>query len=207
MEEKIKEYINNKSLSIIVNYKGNIKKIIKEDDVINDKKFSDKITVKEYLENRKIKKYLEAMQMACLNLELIDTPINVLTPLERQKLRLASCLLNNKEQFVFDNFFFNLPLIEQKYFERLLRNLINKQKKKIILFENNMDFISEYYRKFFLCDNKGSEKTNFYEKDIYKFVNKAKTVDLIMYLEACGHKVDHEKTFNETLKAIYRGAK
>ena len=46
---------------------------------------------------------------------------------------------------------------------------------------------------------------NFYNDELYKYVKMPKTVSLIKYLESNGHKIDHEVTFNETLKAIYRG--
>ena len=96
---------------------------------------------------------------------------------------------------------------EKDYFRRLLRNLIYKQKIKIILIENDMNFICETVKEFYLFTKNEKCKliTDFYNEEIYKYVPMPYTVEIIKYLEECGYEIDHEITFNETLKAIYRG--
>ena len=47
--------------------------------------------------------------------------------------------------------------------------------------------------------------TDFYDDEIYQYVEMPYTVELVKFFETKGHVIDHDVTFNETLKAIYRG--
>ena len=62
-------------------------------------------------------------------------------------------------------------------------------------------------KKFYLLTSKENFKliTDFYQEEIYQYVDKPFTVELVKYFESMGHQVDHDITFNETLKSIYRG--
>ena len=96
---------------------------------------------------------------------------------------------------------------EKEYFKRFFRNLQNKQGIAIILIEDDMNFICETVKQFYLFTSKEKYKliTDFYEDEIYQYVAIPYTVELVKYFEEMGHIVDHDITFNETLKAIYRG--
>ena len=77
----------------------------------------------------------------------------------------------------------------------------------IILLEDDMNVICEMVKQFYYMEDKSHCKlvTDFYDEEIYSHVSMPDTVELVKYFESCGHQVDHEITFNETLKAIYRG--
>ena len=77
----------------------------------------------------------------------------------------------------------------------------------IILIENDMNFVCETVSKFYLFTKNGKYKliTDFYDDEIYQYVEMPYTVELVKFFESKGHVIDHDVTFNETLKAIYRG--
>ena len=180
------------------------KNLFKDYYVISDDKFKDEIKVLDFLDFSA--KYLKVLKIVKLDEEVLQVPLNKLCGLERIKVRLAFCLLKNNKVLVMKQLFSKLIYKEQQYFKRLLRNLVNKQKIKIILIEDDMDFIVEFVREVNLFVGKDCKViNNFYDEELYKYVKMPKTVSLIKYLESCDHKIDHEVTFNETLKAIYRG--
>lgn len=181
------------------------KNLFKDYNIVDDKVFKDEISVLDYLSFSN--KYLKALKIVHLDEDILNTPLNKLSSLDRIKIRLAFLLLKNIKEIVIDKLFSKLIYGEQQYFKRLLRNLVNKQKIKIILIEDNMDFIVEFVREVILYIDKDNYKVidDFYEEELYKYVKMPKTVSLIKYLETKGYKISHEITFNETLKAIYRG--
>ncbi len=181
------------------------KNLFKGYNIVNDKVFKDEISVLDFLSFSN--KYLKALKLVHLDEEILNTPLNKLSSLEILKVRLAFYLLKESKELIIDKLFSKLIYGEQQYFKRLLRNLVNKQKIKIILIEDDMDFIVEFVREVILYIDNEHYKTisNFYDEELYKYVKMPKTVNLIKYLESRNHKIDHEVTFNETLKAIYRG--
>ena len=181
------------------------KSLFKDYNLINDKAFKDEINVLDFLSFSK--KYLKVLKLVQLDEDILDIPLNKLCSIERIKIRLAYYLLKNSEELIIEKLFGKLTYGEQEYFKRLLRNLVNKQKIKIILIEDDMDFIVEFVKEVILYIDKEHYKviSDFYDEELYKYVKMPKTVSLIKYLEIKGFKIDHEVTFNETLKAIYRG--
>ena len=181
------------------------KNLFKDYNIVNDKVFKDEISVLDFLSFSN--KYLKALKLVHLDEEILNIPLNKLSSLEILKVRLAFYLLKESKELIIDKLFSKLIYGEQQYFKRLLRNLVNKQKIKIILIEDDMDFIVEFVREVILYIDNEHYKTisNFYDEELYKYVKMPKTVNLIKYLESRNHKIDHEVTFNETLKAIYRG--
>lgn len=136
-----------------------------------------------------------------------DLDVFHLTTLEIQKLQLAKTLLHLPKMIVLEYFFDNLIYSEREYFKRLFRNLIYKKKVSIVLIEKDMNFIVETVKKIYLFEDgfKWRRIDDFYDESIYSYVEMPYTVELVKYLESKGHVVDHDFTFLETLKAIYRG--
>lgn len=154
------------------------------------------------------KKILKVLKMVCFPLSLVNLSINSLAEVENMKIVLASFLLSSKPVLVFDNFFSCLIRKEQTYFMRLVRFLVNKKNLCVMLLERDTDFLVEYVKSVYLYLGKSKwEEVSFYDKRLYRYVLEPKTVSLINFLERNGYVLDHELTFNETLKAIYRGAK
>ena len=191
-------------IKVVINPPRNI---FKGYSIINEEKFKDEIKVLDFLSFSS--KYLKALKLVKLSDEVLDIPLNKLSSLERIKIRLAFYLLKDSKILVIEKMFSKLIYGEQQYFKRLLRNLVNKQKIKIVLVEDNMDFIVEFAKNVIVYTGKENYKVinNYYDDELYNYVTMPKTVELIKYLEANGHKVDHEVTFSETLKAIFRGVK
>ena len=181
------------------------KSLFKDYNLINDKVFKDEISVLDFLSFSK--KYLKVLKLVQLDEDILDTPLNKLCSIERIKIRLAYYLLKNTQELIIKKLFSKLTYGEQEYFKRLIRNLVNKQKIKIVLIEDDMDFIVSFVKEVILYVDKEHYKVinDFYDEELYKYVKMPKTVSLIKYLESNGYKISHEVTFNETLKAIYRG--
>lgn len=190
-------------IKVIVNPPKNL---FKNENIISDKVFEDEISVSDFLSFST--KYPKALKMVLLDEKILNVKLCYLSRIERIKVRLAFYLLKNNKTLIIKEMFSKLIYSEQQYFKRLLRNLVNKQKIGIVLIESNMDFLCEFVKEVTIYDGKNYKViNNFYDDELYKYVKMPKTVELIKYLESCGYKIDREVTFNETLKAIYRGVK
>ena len=190
-------------IKVIVNPPKNL---FKNENIISDKVFEDEISVLDFLSFST--KYPKALKMVLLDEKILNVKLCYLSRIERIKVRLAFYLLKNNKTLIIKEMFSKLIYSEQQYFKRLLRNLVNKQKIGIVLIESNMDFLCEFVKEVTIYDGKNYKViNNFYDDELYKYVKMPKTVELIKYLESCGYKIDREVTFNETLKAIYRGVK
>lgn len=182
------------------------KNLFKNYNIISDKVFKDEISVRDFLDFSN--KYQKALKMVLLDDEILDIKLCCLSRRDRIKVRLAFYLLKGYKELIIKDMFTKLIYSEQQYFKRLLRNLVNKQDMGIILIESDMDFLCEFVKEVIIYDGKNYKVIDdFYNDELYKYVMMPKSVELIKYLESCGHKIDHEITFNETLKAIYRGVK
>ena len=182
------------------------KNLFKNENIISDKVFKDEISVRDFLDFSN--KYHKALKMVLLDDEILDVKLCYLSRRDRIKVRLAFYLLKGYKELIIKDMFTKLIYSEQQYFKRLLRNLVNKQDMGIILIESDMDFLCEFVKEVIIYDGKNYKVIDdFYDDELYKYVMMPKSVELIKYLESCGHKIDHEITFNETLKAIYRGVK
>lgn len=211
MAIKLSNFVFKDSISVLVHFPMKLSKIenSKESGYILDKMSKEKIHVIDYL--NEFSKYSEKIEQVMRLVKLKDSlrmvSLKELTKLEYMKVQLASILLINSKVMIFEYFFDDMISSEKEYFMRLLRNLLYKQNKKIILIENDMNFVGEIVKKFYLFTTKGRYEliTDFYQDKIYLYVEMPYTVSLIKYLESKGHIIDHEITFSETLKAIYRG--
>ena len=130
-----------------------------------------------------------------------------LTALESKKLQLALALLHPKKILVLEYFFEDLIYSEREYFKRLFRNLLYKRGISVLFIEKDMNFVCETVKKFYLFFDDGRYRCveDFYDDEIYEYVEMPYSVELVKYLESKGHMIDHDYTFLETLKALYRG--
>lgn len=127
------------------------------------------------------------------------------TDSEKKRLNLAYALLNNKRIIVLDHFFNSFTKREIAYYMRFLREVVYRKKARFIILEEDMNLIVEYSKKFYLFYNDEFHFIdNYYDDIIYEYLEMPDTIKCIRYMEKMGHKVDHEVTFDETLKAIYR---
>lgn len=213
MALRMSDYIKPQDISVLVHFPGDLSKMesTSKSGYVLNRFFEEKKTVCEYLMQKikfeEISKIRQALSFVKLDSEVLKCFLNELTIVEAQKVQLASLFLMQSQILVVEHFFCHLIYGEQQYFKKLFRNLTQKKKKSIILIEDDMNFICEFVKKVILF-TKGEcskEIDNFYAEELYKYVEKPKTVELVQYLEQKGHQIDHEITFNETLKAIYRG--
>lgn len=212
MAIKMSQFLNPNNFSILVNFPSKIRGVTSNihSGYVLDRKLKDKISILDYLKKETgctDEKIDKALQLVKLKSSLFTISLEFLTRTEMKKVELAKVLLLQSEVIVCEYFFDELIYSEREYFKRFFRNLMYKQGKSIILIENDMNFVCETVKQFYLFTVKGKYKliTDFFEPEIYKYVAMPYTVEIIKYLESCGHKIDHEITFNETLKAIYRG--
>ena len=212
-----------KSAKIMPLYKftlnGGIPDVIKKDDEegyfegidVYQSYFNDNlVSVLDYLKS-KVKasdtKIMQALQLVKLKSSLHTVFLNQLTHSELKKMQLALVLLLSSKVIICEYFFEDLIYSEKEYFKRFFRNLMYKKGISIIFIENDMNFVCETVSKFYLFTKNGKYKliTDFYDDEIYQYVEMPYTVELVKFFESKGHVIDHDVTFNETLKAIYRG--
>lgn len=212
MAINLTSFLKEDNFTIFVNFKSHFRnaKSSLEKGFILDNKVTSLISVEEYLTNNthaSSDKIIKLFKLVKLKESILNESLKYLTPLELKKVYLAEVLLLKSKIIICEYFFRDMINEEKDYFRRLLRNLIYKQKIKIILIENDMNFICETVKEFYLFTKNEKCKliTDFYNEEIYKYVPMPHTVEIIKYLEECGYEIDHEITFNETLKAIYRG--
>lgn len=212
MEIKLNNFVKYNGFSVLVNFPLKLKdvKSNKNFGYVLDNVYKNRETVMEYLFFRsKLSndKIIQALQLVKLKSSLNDVFLCSLTKQEMKKVELAFVLLLQSKVIVCEHFFDDLTYGEQDYFKRFFRNLIYKKNIAVILIENNMNFVCETVKNFYLFTEDGKYKyiDNFYDDEIYKYVSMPFTVELVKYLESKGHNIDHDVTFNETLKAIYRG--
>lgn len=212
MAINLMSFLKEDNFTVFVNFKSNFRNVKSslEQGFILDNKVTSLISVEEYLKNNtraSSDKIIKLFKLVKLKESILTESLKYLTPLELKKVYLAEVLLLKSKIIICEYFFRDMINEEKDYFRRLLRNLIYKQKIKIILIENDMNFICETVKEFYLFTKNEKCKliTDFYNEEIYKYVPMPHTVEIIKYLEECGYEIDHEITFNETLKAIYRG--
>ena len=198
MEEKLKDYVLNDTFSVLVNYHYKFKNTCnnKEFGYVLNKSVNDNITVMGYLKlrcNVSDEKLEKVLIMVELKASLKTVLIRDLTRLEYMKLQLAVLFINVPRVIVLDHFFDDMIDKEKEYFKRLFRHLMTKPGISFIIISNDMNFVCE------------TVKSDFYDEEIYEYVDEPYAVSLIKYLEELGFHIDHDYTFNETLKAIYRG--
>lgn len=212
MAIKMSEFVLEDTFSILVNFPSKIKGVHNDSSsgYVLDRKFTDKISVLDYLKS-KVKasdtKIMQALQLVKLKSSLQTVALSELTRSELKKMQLALVLLLSSKVIICEYFFEDLIYSEKEYFKRFFRNLMYKKGISIILIENDMNFVCETVSKFYLFTKNGKYKliTDFYDDEIYQYVEMPYTVELVKFFESKGHVIDHDVTFNETLKAIYRG--
>ena len=196
MAIQMSDFINKDGFSVLVNFPTKIHGVTSDatSGYVLGRKFHSTTSVLNYLKDK-----------TQANEEKI---IQSLTLQESKKVSLALVLLLQSKVIVCEYFFEELIYSEQEYFKRFFRNLMYKHHISIILLENNMNFVCETVKAFYLFTKNGKYKyiDDFYQDEIYKYVAMPFSVELVKYLEKKGHKIDHDVTFNETLKSIYRGA-
>lgn len=199
-------------ITVLVHFPGNLSKMKNSiySGYVLDKVFTDVITVREYwhsINSYDKLKIEQVLHLLLLDREILDVPLNCLSKVETMKVQFGAVLFWQSKVIILDHFFTYLTYKEQQYFKRFVRNLASKQQKSLLIVEDDMDFLGDFVHKFVLFTKKEKYRyiTDFYDLEIYQYVKMPKTVELVLYLEKMGHKIDHEVTFNETLKAIYRG--
>lgn len=212
MAIKINQFLNPINFSIIVNFKTKFtsSQSTEEKGFVKDTRIEENTSVLEYIKKRtpkKEEKIIKSFYLVKLKQSLINIPIKNLTNSEQKRVQLAILLLLEPKIMILEHFFEDLIYSEKEYFKRLLRNLMHKQNIGIILIEDDMNFVCETVKECFLFTGKERyiKVTDFYNEEIYKYVKMPYTVELIKYFEKCNHKIDHDITFNETLKSIFRG--
>ena len=180
--EKLLNLIKKGEVRVIVNFPFSLEKIKNNNiSLINKKKNRQDITLKEMFESFSEARVEQVFKLVHLDYSLKFVSLKYLTNTEYQKVLIAYSLLNKKNIFIIDHFFQSLIYEEVKYFEWLFRNLVQKQNLAILLLEDNMDFICEYFRKLYLYDgNEFKLIVDFYDEILYKNVLMPKTVELIV---------------------------
>jgi len=213
MAIKMNDFVHEEQLVVLVNFPTKFRNVQNSESFgyVLEKKMKLNISVMQYLlqkTNASQERILQALQLVKMKSSLNTVLLSVLTQTEIKKVQLAEVLLLNSKVIVCEYFFQDLIYSEKEYFKRFFRNLIYKEHIKVILIENDMNFVCETVQKFYLFTKNEKYRfvDNFYDDDIYKYVEMPFTVELVKYLESKGHTIDHDYTFNETLKAIYRGA-
>lgn len=208
MEINISRFKDSLNFSVLVNFPVSLHSLTKEENVgyVCRKNIEVK-DIYRYLDpHHKVleSKLQQVLKMVHLDMKGLPSDMTIL---EKQKLQLAKILLELPEMIVLEYFFVDMIDFEVQYFKRLFRNLLYKKNVNIVLIENDMNFICETVKRIYLFTKGGKYQMmdNLYDDKIYEYVEMPYTIELVKYLESKGHSIDHDFTFLETLKAIYRG--
>ena len=159
MAIKMSEFVLEDTFSILVNFPSKIKGVHNDSSsgYVLDRKFTDKISVLDYLKS-KVKasdtKIMQALQLVKLKSSLHTVFLNQLTHSELKKMQLALVLLLSSKVIICEYFFEDLIYSEKEYFKRFFRNLMYKKGISIIFIENDMNFVCETVSKFYLFTKK-----------------------------------------------------
>ena len=146
MAIKMSQFVLDNTFSVLVNFPSKIKGVVNNSSsgYVLDRKFTDKISVIDYLKSKveaSDTKIIQALQLVKLKSSLHTTLLAHLTKAELKKVQLAEVLLVASKVIICEYFFEDLIYSEKEYFKRFFRNLMYKKGISIIFIENDMNFV------------------------------------------------------------------
>ena len=166
--------------------------------------YKNNIEYKGKIKDIPIKDIKKALKMVQLDETCLDKKIEDLTISELFKIELITKL---EEKIIIIGNLSN-PLLhkDKEYIKKLLIKLYKDYNKKIIIIDNDMKSFFGIAK--IVCvvnDNKIIYSTdNFFDNNIYKYINMPKIVEFIKYINKNGKKLNETTDIYELIKDIYR---
>lgn len=154
------------------------------------------------------KRIIDSLKLVGLDETFIDKNPNELSSIEQKKLIFASVMSYNPEVIIFENYETGMNFRDKDYLKKLLRILRVKHNKTIIIVSNNIDFLMNIVDNFVVIHNginvfEGTKK-DFYNDEIYRYVEMPKIIEFVKYVNENGHKIEEYTELKELIKGIYR---
>ena len=167
-------------------------------------KYKSSIKLPEKVSDLKVKDIFASLKMVGLDDTYLDKKINELTISELWKIELLTKLDN--EIIVVGNMYDSLIYKDREYMKKLFIKLSNNYRKKIVIIDNNVDSFINLVKKVVVIRDKNIvyETTDFYDLELYKYVNISKIVDFIIYVNSNGINLNKTLEIYELIKDIYR---
>ena len=183
---EIKDIIKKqKIVGIISNYKSQLKK---------SGKISD-------LDIKNIKK---GLKIVGLNENILDKDISELSISEKWKIELLTKL--QMDTIIVGNLSSSLILRDRELTKKLLKKLSNNYNKKIVVIDSDVNSFINLAENIIVLKDKNIvyETTDFYDAELYKFVEKPKIIEFINYVNKKDKKLNNNLEIYELIKDIYR---
>ncbi len=153
-------------------------------------------------------KAIKAVKMVNLNSKMLYKSFNIMSNVELKLSQLVISLFLNAKIFILDNFEKNFTYKNVEYIKKLLYKLNKSYNKSVIIFSNNIELFMNIIDNIIIFKNGKivyrGDKSNLYDNNLYKYIDKPDIIQFVNYLELKGHKFDNYIDLKELLKAIYR---
>lgn len=175
-------------------------------------------TVKEYINNQlSLHKYddvninkrvSDSLRLVGLNDSFIDKNPNDLSFIEQKLIMLAAVLGFNPDVIVLKDFEKGLSFREKDSYKKLFLKLKNKLNKTIIVITNDVSFMFDLVDNYYVINNGklvlSGTKKDFYNEELYNYVEMPKIVEFTNYANSKGCNILEYTDFKELIKEIYR---
>ena len=157
------------------------------------------------------KKVNDCLKLVGLNSNCLDKNPMVLSYSSQKKVQLAISLCHNPKVIIFDNYEKGFNYRDQDNFKKMLRKLKNQYHKTIILISNDTSFLLDLIDEVLvLYDGEkklSGDKSIFFNREVYNYVDAPKIVEFINSYNQNGHNLLPYTDIKELIKAVYRDAK
>lgn len=164
------------------------------------------LSVKEYLMSVTSEDKIQSSLKMVLFDKDVNSIIKNLSYKDKKKVQLAYALCNKENYLFLEYFDKGLTLKEKNYFKKLLKK-IKEYQISIIIHTNDMVFLFDLADKISLVQNENiieMPKVDFYNDELYKFIDEPEIVDFINYCRKNNIDLDSYIDNKELIKAIFR---
>ncbi len=182
-----------------------IKDLLKDNEILGVvSNYKSSFKIRGLVKNLDIKNISKALKIVGLDDTYLEKDISSLTDSELWKVELATKLNNNT--IIIGNLYTSLLYKDLEYIKKLLLKLHKNYHKKIVIIDNNINSFINIVDKIIVIKNKKIiyETKDFFDKELYKYINKPKIVDFIKYTDSLNIKLDKTLDIYELIKDIYR---
>lgn len=210
MEIKLKDFIKPGKIVSFVHFCGSFKNLKnnKKISYVLDEVKKDDRNVQDYFEKSissfSESKFQDACKMVLLDSNVLKKSWNDLSKTENKRLQFVEALLNQSETIVFQNYENGFYGKDRSYYQKLFQKL-TRYGKCILCFTDDITFLFGMVFEFVLFrDDDFLLIHNFYEDEIYQYIEMPSIISYVKYLNKKGIKMEPYIETKEVLKAIYR---
>lgn len=168
------------------------------------------LTIRNYMKNCKDieKRIIDSLKLVGLDSSYIDANPNDLSFIEQKKVIFANTISYNPNVLIIDGYDNGMNYKEKDILKKMLRLLKVRYNKTIIIISNNIEFIMDLVDNYIVINNGlcvlNGNKNEFYNDELYKYVEMPKIIEFIKYVRDMGHCIEEYVDIKELIKGIYR---